>query len=547
MGRGRVELKRIENKINRQVTFAKRRNGLLKKAYELSVLCDAEVALIIFSSRGKLYEFCSTSSMMRTLERYQKCSYSALEASNLLHETPNNYQEYLTLKARVEVLQRSQRNLLGEDLAPLNTKELEQLENQLETSLKHIRSTKNQFMHDQLAELQNREQILVEANKALRKKVEECSTPVPPRLGWDAGVHNMSYNRIPTHSEEFFYPLAGGNQTLQMGYNPVSSEEMNVATASNSQHVNPFIPGHKETKRKEKYVEKQKDEEKRTLATGSQSEFENAVLEMKPWFERNHHHHHRHRSSEPEIMGRGRVELKMIENKINRQVTFSKRRSGLLKKAHEISVLCDADVGLIIFSTKGKLFEYSTDSCMERILERYERYSYAERQLLLNEAQTNISWTLEHAKLKARIEVLEKNKRNFMGEDLDSLSLKELQNLEQQLDSALKHIRSKKSQLMYESISELQKKDKALQQENNLLEKKVKEMEKTLSTQEAQNMNNTALDPSSILLSQPLQSLNISYNQARDSSVVEDEGPPTQNRAGNTVLLPPWMLPHMNE
>ncbi|KAK2975938.1 hypothetical protein RJ640_008038 [Escallonia rubra] len=63
MGRGRVELKRIENKINRQVTFSKRRNGLLKKAYELSVLCDAEVALIIFSNRGKLYEFCSTSKL----------------------------------------------------------------------------------------------------------------------------------------------------------------------------------------------------------------------------------------------------------------------------------------------------------------------------------------------------------------------------------------------------------------------------------------------------------------------------------------------------
>jgi SRF-type transcription factor (DNA-binding and dimerisation domain) len=60
MGRGRVELKRIENKINRQVTFAKRRNGLLKKAYELSVLCDAEVGLIIFSSRGRLFEFCSS-------------------------------------------------------------------------------------------------------------------------------------------------------------------------------------------------------------------------------------------------------------------------------------------------------------------------------------------------------------------------------------------------------------------------------------------------------------------------------------------------------
>ncbi|KAL6587579.1 transcription regulatory region sequence-specific DNA binding [Orobanche minor] len=61
-------------------------------------------------------------------------------------------------------------------------------------------------------------------------------------------------------------------------------------------------------------------------------------------------------------MGRGKVQLKRIENKISRQVTFSKRRSGLLKKAHEISVLCDAEVGLIVFSNKGKLCEYSTDS-----------------------------------------------------------------------------------------------------------------------------------------------------------------------------------------
>jgi MADS-box transcription factor len=60
-------------------------------------------------------------------------------------------------------------------------------------------------------------------------------------------------------------------------------------------------------------------------------------------------------------MGRGRVQLKRIENKINRQVTFSKRRTGLLKKANEISVLCDAEVALIVISHTGKLFEYSTD------------------------------------------------------------------------------------------------------------------------------------------------------------------------------------------
>uniref|UniRef100_A0A453BQ72 MADS-box domain-containing protein n=1 Tax=Aegilops tauschii subsp. strangulata TaxID=200361 RepID=A0A453BQ72_AEGTS len=63
-------------------------------------------------------------------------------------------------------------------------------------------------------------------------------------------------------------------------------------------------------------------------------------------------------------MGRGKVQLKRIENKINRQVTFSKRRNGLLKKAHEISVLCDAEVAVIVFSPKGKLYEYATDSSM---------------------------------------------------------------------------------------------------------------------------------------------------------------------------------------
>lgn len=60
MVRGKTQIKRIENATSRQVTFSKRRNGLLKKAFELSVLCDAEVALIIFSSSGKLYEFASS-------------------------------------------------------------------------------------------------------------------------------------------------------------------------------------------------------------------------------------------------------------------------------------------------------------------------------------------------------------------------------------------------------------------------------------------------------------------------------------------------------
>ncbi|CAH8253532.1 unnamed protein product [Arabidopsis lyrata] len=187
-------------------------------------------------------------------------------------------------------------------------------------------------------------------------------------------------------------------------------------------------------------------------------------------------------------MGRGRVQLKRIENKINRQVTFSKRRAGLLKKAQEISVLCDAEVSLIVFSHKGKLFEYTSESCMEKVLERYERYSYAERQLIAPDSHINAqpNWSMEYSRLKAKIELLERNQRHYLGEDLEPMSLKDLQNLEQQLETALKHIRSRKNQLMYESLNHLQRKENEIQEENSMLTKQIKERENILRTQQTQ-------------------------------------------------------------
>lgn len=54
------------------------------------------------------------------------------------------------------------------------------------------------------------------------------------------------------------------------------------------------------------------------------------------------------------------MQVRRIENEVSRQVTFSKRRPGLLKKAHEIAVLCDVDVAAIVFSAKGNLFHYAS-------------------------------------------------------------------------------------------------------------------------------------------------------------------------------------------
>jgi hypothetical protein len=60
MGRGKIEIKRIENPTSMQVTFSKCRGALLKKAHELVMLCDAEVAFIIFFNIGKLFKFASS-------------------------------------------------------------------------------------------------------------------------------------------------------------------------------------------------------------------------------------------------------------------------------------------------------------------------------------------------------------------------------------------------------------------------------------------------------------------------------------------------------
>ncbi|KAI4383622.1 hypothetical protein MLD38_009436 [Melastoma candidum] len=222
MGRGRVELKRIENKINRQVTFAKRRNGLLKKAYELSVLCDVEVALIVFSNRGKLYEFCSTSNMLKTLERYQNCNYGVPEPPVSNRETLeelHSQQEYLKLKARYEALQRTLRNLLGEELGPLSSKELESLERQLDSSLKLIRSTRMQYILDQLNDLQRKEHQLNKANSTLRQRLMEGYQAHALQL--NPGVESMGFVCHPgqPHGDVFFQPLPMDYEpTLQIGY-----------------------------------------------------------------------------------------------------------------------------------------------------------------------------------------------------------------------------------------------------------------------------------------------------------------------------------------
>ncbi|XP_049644454.1 myocyte-specific enhancer factor 2B [Suncus etruscus] len=91
MGRKKIQISRILDQRNRQVTFTKRKFGLMKKAYELSVLCDCEIALIIFNGANRLFQYASTD-MDRVLLKYTEYSEP--------HESRTNADILQTLKRR---------------------------------------------------------------------------------------------------------------------------------------------------------------------------------------------------------------------------------------------------------------------------------------------------------------------------------------------------------------------------------------------------------------------------------------------------------------
>ncbi|XP_070030639.1 MADS-box protein AGL42-like isoform X4 [Nicotiana sylvestris] len=173
MVRGKVQMKRIENATSRQVTFSKRRNGIMKKAYELSVLCDAEVAVIIFSQKGRLYEF-SSSSMQKTIERYRENTKEPLISNNSIemeHHMEHLKEETANIAKKIEILEVSKRKLMGQGIGSCSMNELQEIDSQLEKSLKNIRARKTQLLKDEIERLKAKEKQLLEENERLSEEM----------------------------------------------------------------------------------------------------------------------------------------------------------------------------------------------------------------------------------------------------------------------------------------------------------------------------------------------------------------------------------------
>ncbi|VAI78144.1 unnamed protein product [Triticum turgidum subsp. durum] len=186
MGRGKIEIKRIENATNRQVTYSKRRSGIMKKARELTVLCDAQVAIIMFSSTGKYHEFCSTGTDIKGIfDRYQQAIGTSLwiEQYENMQRTLNHLKD-INRNLRTEIR-------MGEDLDALEFEELRDLEQNVDAALKEVRQRKYHVITTQTETYKKKVKHSQEAYKNLQQELGMREDPAygfvdnPAAGGWD--------------------------------------------------------------------------------------------------------------------------------------------------------------------------------------------------------------------------------------------------------------------------------------------------------------------------------------------------------------------------
>ncbi|KAF3795599.1 Agamous-like MADS-box protein [Nymphaea thermarum] len=162
-------------------------------------------------------------------------------------------------------------------------------------------------------------------------------------------------------------------------------------------------------------------------------------------------------------MGRQKIEIKKITNEEARQVCFSKRRHGLIKKAGELCILCGAEVAIIVFSPAGKAFSYG-DPSVDSIINRFRDPSSlvpgppdAHRIATVQELNS------QHEKLVQQIEVekkrrleLQKQQRSearghtgrFWDADVDSLSPEQLEEFKGALEEMRLALAKRTDELM---------------------------------------------------------------------------------------------------
>ncbi|XP_020419174.1 uncharacterized protein LOC18790353 isoform X3 [Prunus persica] len=400
--RKKIKIKKIDYLPARQVTFSKRRRGIFKKAEELSVLCESEVAVVIFSATGKLFDY-SSSSTKDVVERYQAHTNGVEKSDEPSVELQLEIENHIRLTKELEEKSRQLRQIKGEDLEELNFDELQKLEQLVDASLGRVIETEEELIMSEIMALERKGAELVEANNQLRQTMMLSGGNTGPTL--------MEPERLSNN-------IGGGGEEEGM-----SSESAISTTCNSALSLSPSL--------------------------GDDSDDVTLSLKL----------------GEMVKMMREKIKIKKIDYLPARQVTFSKRRRGIFKKAAELSVLCESEVAVVIFSATGKLFDYSSSSIKD-VIERYEvRTNGVEKS---DEQSLELQLENEnHTKLSTELEEKNRQLRQMKGEDLEELDLDELLKLEQLVEATLVRVMETKEELIMSDIVALEKKGTELVEANN--------------------------------------------------------------------------------
>ncbi|XP_065875354.1 MADS-box transcription factor 18-like [Euphorbia lathyris] len=221
MGRTKIELKRIDNTTYRHITFSKRKSGLVKKAYEISTLCDIEIALIIFSPAGKLFLFDGNKRVEDTLKHFIDLPASRRgRVENV--ELIRRMIDHLTLETNIHrplmlpsgTSVENQLKDVQNEMVLCNS-ELEDVEKQISNFIKSLSSFKTPN------EVENYERVLEETLKHVqrRKRMLESVHSIPPARQETFNPHNMKMNmNLNLNMNMNMNP--GGFMMGSLSYNP---------------------------------------------------------------------------------------------------------------------------------------------------------------------------------------------------------------------------------------------------------------------------------------------------------------------------------------
>ncbi|KAH1208001.1 MADS-box protein JOINTLESS [Glycine max] len=451
MTRKKIPIKKIDNINARQVTFSKRRKGLFKKAQELSTLCDAEIALIVFSATGKLFEYAS-SSMQQTLERRnQHSGIQGLDNPSIGQQLGSDSFGMLPLRKEIEDKTNELSQLNEEELQGLKIKELQKLEDILQRRWTTISKTKDEKVIQEINHLKTKEAKLMEENQKLKQSFLQ--------------EQRQSYESFTCSSSEFPPDNGSSDTSLKLGK-----------------------------------------------------------------------------------MVRRKIPIKKIDNVTARQVTFSKRKSGLFKKARELSLLCDSEIALIVFSPGGKLFDYASSrlslmltplSCVvvpglvqpRSSSQEEEPTSCSSKKVKLKDVGgddgsgdilqglcveldlrraygVDYCWIIcliclvtvqlrcNYADLNKEFGDRIREMRQLNGEELQGLALRELQKLEERLVSSLNRVYKAKVENFTREIDILKQKGNKLMEDNRLMKQRIKPRNEICSVQRHEHEQGRSFDTS---------------------------------------------------